>query len=388
MTSASITSTSLPSATRRRLITVALIAVVAADAVGSLLADDDHAITPFRAGISAIAVLALCFRERFPYLVFLATLPALALTDVVLASLAALFTVAHRRTVDWRLVVCAVAVFIGYTSLWDEQYRGVDSVINAAYAIVFTGAPVWLGLLLRARATLSEKLNQIERVRQHEQELLVERALALERAALAREMHDVVSHQVSLIAVQAGALQVTATDDASSTTARTIRTLAVRTLDELREMVGVLRPSGDRELQLAPQPSITDIAALVDASGIATTVDQACDAGIEPSAAVQRATYRAVQEGLTNVAKHAPGATAALELRVDASRVRVSLTNTAPTRAADPLPSARHGLLGLRERAALLGGSLRAEHLDDGGYRLSMTLPIGIDPAVVPSPRP
>ena len=379
---------SLTPAMRRPLADAALIAVVAADAVGSLLADEEHAITPFRAGISVIAVLALCFRERVPYLVFLATLPALAVTDVVLASLAALFTVAHRRSVDWRLVACAVAVFVGYTSWWDQQYRGVDSVINAAYAIVFTGAPVWLGLLLRARATLSEKLSQIERVRQHEQELLVERALALERAALAREMHDVVSHQVSLIAVQAGALQVTATDHASSATARTIRTLAVRTLDELREMVGVLRPSGDRELELAPQPGIADIAALVDASGIATTVDQVCDAGVEPSAVVQRATYRAVQEGLTNVAKHAPGATAVLDLRVDASHVRISLTNTAPTRAVDPLPSARHGLLGLRERAALLGGSLRAEHLSDGGYRLSMTLPSSGHPSAVPSARP
>lgn len=330
---------SLTAATRRRLFDAAVIAVATADAVGSLLSDDDHAVTPFRAIISAIAVLGLCFRERAPYLVFLLTLPALVMTNVVIASLAALFTIALRRTVDWRLAVCGVAVFVGYTSWWDEQYRGVLSVINAAYAIVFTAAPVWLGLLLRARVMLSEKLSQIERVRQHEQELLVERALALERAALAREMHDVVSHQVSLIAVQAGALQVTATDHASSATARTIRTLAVRTLDELRQMVGVLRPSGDRELQLAPQPGIADIAALVEASGISTTVDQSCDADVEPSAAVQRATYRAVQEGLTNVAKHAPGAAAALDLRVDEDHVWVSLTNTAPTPAVRCSPS-------------------------------------------------
>lgn len=175
----------LTAATRRRLFDAAVIAVATADAVGSLLSDDDHAVTPFRAIISAIAVLGLCFRERAPYLVFLLTLPALVMTNVVIASLAALFTIALRRTVDWRLAVCGVAVFVGYTSWWDEQYRGVLSVINAAYAIVFTAAPVWLGLLLRARVMLSEKLSQIERVRQHEQELLVERALALERAALA-----------------------------------------------------------------------------------------------------------------------------------------------------------------------------------------------------------
>jgi len=374
-------------ATRRVLVDAALIAVAAADAFGSLLADDDHAITPVRAAISAIAVLALCFRERAPYLVFLVTLPAVVVTNAVIASLVALFTVAHRRPLDWRLVGCAVAMFIGYTSLWDEQYRGVVSVINAAYAVVFTAAPVWLGLLMRARAALSEKLNQIERARQHEHQLLLERALALERAALAREMHDVVSHQVSLIAVQAGALQVTATDHSSTATARTIRTLAVRTLDELREMVGVLRPSDDRELQLAPQPGIADIPALVQASGVTTTVHHVREADVEPSAAVQRATYRAVQEGLTNVTKHAPGATATLDLRVEASEVRISLTNTAPTQAADPLPSARHGLLGLRERAALLGGSLYAEALDDGGYRLSMTLPANVQPTDLVVPR-
>lgn len=373
-----MTSTSPAKSLRHRFIDVALIAVAAADAVGSLLADDEHTITPLRVTISAIAVLALCFRERAPYLVFLCTLPALAMSNVVMASLVALFTVAQRRKMDWRLVGCAVALFIGYTSLWDEQYRGVVSVLNTTYAIVFTAAPMWLGLLMRARVTLSEKLNQIEEARQHEQALLVERALALERAALAREMHDVVSHQVSLIAVQAGALQVTAVDDASTAAARTIRTLAVRTLDELREMVGVLRPSGDGELQLAPQPGISDIAALIEVSGIPTTVNHVCDTDAEPSAAVQRATYRAVQEGLTNITKHAPGATARVDLHVDANHVWIALTNTAPTRAADPLPSARHGLLGLRERAALLGGSLLAEHLGDGGYRLSMTLPANV----------
>lgn len=360
---------------RRWLLNVALIVVAGADAVGSLFADDEHPMTPVRVAISGVAVLAVCVRERWPFAAFLLTVPGLFVTDVVIASLIALFTVVHRYAMDWRVVCCIVAMFVGYTSPWEVEYQGLPTVINAAYAVVFTAAPVWLALLVRARTSLSDRIVQIEEARKHEQELLVERALASERAALAREMHDVVSHQVSLIAVQAGALQVTASDRASADVAMTIRTLAVRTLDELREMVGVLRPSGDGELALSPQPGFSDIPELVAGCGIPAEVRYVGEPGVEPSPAVQRAIYRAIQEGLTNVAKHSPGSSAIVDLRIDADRAQMTLTNTAPTRPVDPLPSAKHGLLGLRERAELLGGSLHGEHRAEGGYRLSMTLP-------------
>lgn len=90
---------------------------------------------------------------------------------------------------------------------------------------------------------------------------------------------------------------------------------------------------------------------------------------------VQRAVYRTVQEGLTNVRKHAPGATAIVEIARDGGMLRTTVTNTAPTRPVLPLPSAHHGLAGLRQRAGLLGGTLEAGATADGGFRLSLVLP-------------
>ncbi len=361
------------SVARRILIECAVIVFAGADAVGSIL--DDDAVTTSHIVLAAVAVTALLFRKRAPYLVFALTLPALAASSVVIAALAALFTVAERQPPRHRIILCAAAFFVCFTAVWDRSYSGVDTVLDLVYATIFTAAPVWLGMLISVRTDLSEKLAEIEQARRHEHELIIERALAQERSALAREMHDVVSHQVSLIAVQAGALQVTATDPASSEAARTIRTLSVRTLDELREMVGVLRPTGRPTVDLVPQPGIADIESLVAGSHVSTVIDAENPAGFTPPAPVQRAVYRAVQEGLTNIAKHAPGATATLALRIDSRQVSVILVNTKPTRAPEQLPSSQHGLLGLRERAELLGGSLCAEETA-GGYRLSMTLPI------------
>lgn len=350
-----------------------LIGLAAADAILNSLDDRPSA---RNLCFVIIAVSVLLVRRRVPYLSFAATIPALVVGSAVIATLVALYTVAELRPARYRLALCAATTFACYTSFWDMPRFNASQLLDIVYAILFTGAPLLLGLLTRARAELSAKLAEIDRAHEHEQELLIDKALARERANLSREMHDVVSHQVSLIAVQAGALQVTAPDDATAKTARTIRTLSVQTLDELRDMVGVLRASGSEAVTLTPQPSIDDVPALVANSGIATTITTNYDGAVKPSAAVQRAMYRAVQEGLTNVAKHAPGATASLELSIDKRRVCVTLTNSRPTHAGDRLPSDRNGLLGLRERAELLGGSLQAGALSDGGYRLSMRLPL------------
>lgn len=197
--------------------------------------------------------------------------------------------------------------------------------------------------------------------------------LAKERAQLAREMHDVVSHQVSLIAVRAGALQVSTRDAEVKEAAATIRRLSVQTLDELRHMVSVLRASGGRLTELTPQPSLADLQRLVDSSGIEAELQTDLPDGLPPT--VQRAIYRTVQEALTNVRKHAPGATATVHICHEGGAVRVTVTNTAPTRPALPLPSAHYGLVGLRQRAALLGGTVTSGPTADGGYGLRLELP-------------
>lgn len=357
----------------RLLVDVLLLALAGADVV---LNGVDEYFSTRDLAFAALAVAALSLRRRFPYLVFAATVPALVVGSAVIAALVALYTVAELRTDRVRLLICAATVFVLYTSFWETPYSNASRLLDVVYAILFTGAPLLLGLLMRARVELSAKLVEIDRAHRHEQELLIDKALARERANLSREMHDVVSHQVSLIAVQAGALQVTSHDADTARTARTIRKLSVQTLDELRDMVGLLRASGGDGVALAPLPGIRDVAALVDNSGVDITIVTDVDGTFRPSAAVQRAVYRAVQEGLTNIAKHAPGATATLHLSIDDQRVRVTLENSRPTRTPDPLPSDRYGLLGLRERAELLGGSIWAGQLESGGYCVSMYLPL------------
>jgi signal transduction histidine kinase len=239
-------------------------------------------------------------------------------------------------------------------------------------------SPVFLGQRVQARRELSLRLVEVSEAREHERLLIAQSVLATERAQLAREMHDAVSHQVSLIAVRAGALQVGSRDTEAKEAAATIRRLSVQTLDELRHMVGILRASGSRPTELTPQPSLADLDRLVAGSGIDTDLRTDLPGDLPPP--VQRAVYRTVQEALTNIRKHAPGATATIRMRQEDRTLRVTVTNTAPSRPALSLPGAHHGLIGLRQRAELLGGTVTSRHLGDGGYELRLVLPVDSTP--------
>lgn len=324
----------------------------------------------------SIAVLALLLRHRHCYLALFLTLPALIMSPVATPSLIALYTVA-RHARDRRVVaLCATAVAAADAIPWPPGFNGDgsrDVLIGLIYSILLGVAPAFLGQLVQTRADLSARLREIVEARERSQELLAQTVLAKERAQLAREMHDVVSHQVSLIAVQAAALQMTANpQDAAA--ARTIRELAVKTLDELRHMINLLRASASRTTPLTPQPTLTDLRALVTDSGIDATLHGELPDGLDTAA--QRAVYRTVQEGLTNVRKHAPGARVAVELWQDSNLMGVTVANGPPARQALSLPSAQHGLIGLRERAELLHGTLNTERVGDGGFRIRLSLPV------------
>ena len=323
----------------------------------------------------SIAVLALLLRRRYCYLALFLTLPALIMSPVATPSLIALYTVA-RHARDRRVVaLCATAVVAADAIPWPPNFNdgSRDVLIGLIYSILLGAAPAFLGQLVQTRADLSARLREIVEARERSQELLAQTVLAKERAQLAREMHDVVSHQVSLIAVQAAALQMTANpQDAAA--ARTIRELAVKTLDELRHMINLLRASASRTTPLTPQPTLTDLRALVTDSGIDATLHGELPDGLDTAA--QRAVYRTVQEGLTNVRKHAPGARVAVELWQDSNLMGVTVANGPPARQALSLPSAQHGLIGLRERAELLHGTLNTERVGDGGFRIRLSLPV------------
>ncbi|WP_328403592.1 histidine kinase [Streptomyces sp. NBC_00390] len=335
---------------------------------------------PLRLACALAAALCLVLRRRLPLLTFLLTLPAVMLSDAVFAALAALYTLAsltRRRTL---LTLCAVTFTISDITSWPAPHFDLrtSTLITLGYTGATAGAAVFLGQLVQARRDLSLRIAEISEARDHERLLTDQTVLARERAQLAREMHDVVSHQVSLIAVRAGALQVGTRDAEVKEAAATIRRLSVQTLDELRHMVSVLRASGGRPTELTPQPSLADLRQLVDNSGIEAELQTDLPDGLPPT--VQRAIYRTVQEALTNVRKHAPGATTTIRMSHEGGTVRVTVTNTAPTRRALPLPSAHYGLVGLRQRAALLGGTVTSGPTADGGYELRLELPDMVAP--------
>ncbi|MFI1356007.1 sensor histidine kinase [Streptomyces sp. NPDC020898] len=357
-----------------RVVDALVIVVAAMDASLNLFGEPSAAIVT-----ALLACGVLAFRRRFPLVVFLLTLPASLMVGIVFAPFAALFTLAERSRDRRHLAVCALLFALASAAPWPlDDFSSHDrtwTVVYFFYTLATAAAPVLLGQLLQARRDLSRQLVEIEEAREHERLLHSQAVLARERAQLAREMHDVVSHQVSLIAVQAGALQVAATDPEFKEGARTIRALSVDTLDELRHMVTLLRASGGKATELTPQPTLADLHKLVATSGIDAELTGELPPDIGTPA--QRTVYRTVQEALTNVRKHAPGARATVQLwrGEDGTDFGVTVTNTPSTRPSLPLPGSRQGLVGLGERAELLDGTLESGSTPEGGYRVRLRIP-------------
>ncbi|WP_435056449.1 sensor histidine kinase [Streptomyces noursei] len=369
-------------------------------------------------GVSVVAATALLLRRRWPLLVFLVTLPGLYIGYIWFAPMIALYTLAaspaarpaRRRCAPGpaRLGVCALllvaAHFLPYPISDFEPTAYRENTLVLIDACVTSAAPIALGLLVRTRRELASRVEELTRSMRREDRLLAERVKATERARLAREMHDVVAHQVSLISLQAGAVQVSTEDEAARNGARTIRELSVRTLEELRHMVGVLRAAGGDARgagELAPQPDLDELPRLIEMSaldvtyeGLAAAPDGGSGAGRPRGArTVERAAFRTVQEALTNVRKHAPGAR--VRVRVDAvelgapagtdaaerarAGLRVEIRNGPPdaTATVPGLPGGGHGLVGLRERAQSLGGTLEARPTPEGGFVVRAELPYG-----------
>jgi signal transduction histidine kinase len=321
-----------------------------------------------------VACLGLLLRRRWPWLSLLAALPAFSVGIAYVPLMVALFDLGLSRTQRWQVRAASGVAAVAYLlpmSPPDDLQSVVEPLVDAT---LYSVGPALLGAFLRERRTAAAQLRELREAQSLGQRQAAAVALARERAVLAREMHDVVSHQVSLIAVQAGAMQVGAADGRSRDAARAIRGLSTVTLEELRGMVEVLRAAGGERRELAPQPTLGDVPALVADSGIrvATVLDLPADL----PAAAQRAVYRTVQEGLTNARKHATGAAVRISGRLEAGHVVVEVEAGRATLPLLDLPRGRHGLTGLRERAQLLGGSLAAEERPDGSHLLRLRFPL------------
>jgi signal transduction histidine kinase len=321
-----------------------------------------------------VACVGLLLRRRWPWISLLAALPAFSVGIAYLPLMVALFDLGLSRTQRWQVRAASGVAAVAYLlpmSPPDDLQSLVEPLVDAT---LYSVGPALLGAFLRERRTAAAQLRELREAQSLGQRQAAEVALARERAVLAREMHDVVSHQVSLIAVQAGAMQVGAADERSREAARDIRGLSTVTLEELRGMVEVLRAAGGDRRELAPQPTLGDVPALVADSGIRVRTE--LDLPVELSAAAQRAVYRTVQEGLTNARKHATGAAVRISGRLEAGHVVVEVEAGRATLPLLDLPGGRHGLTGLRERAQLLGGSLAAEERPDGSHLLRLRFPL------------
>jgi signal transduction histidine kinase len=286
-------------------------------------------------------------------------------------------------------VLCLYAVAVR-CELWVVVGTGAVTVAGAAYiypptvvtAIFIGAATIFAGLIVRSRRGSREQLAVVER--RHEGE----RALLEERQRIARELHDVVAHHMSVIAIQAEAAPYKIADppEELAESFADIRASALSGLKELRRVLGVLR---NDEPDTAPQPGLDDLDGLVEsARNGGVTVTAAVSGTPRPlPEGVDLSAYRIVQEALSNAMRHAPGSAvrvmvcygdAALHVEVrngssaSAARVTGALHNGAGLS-----EGSGHGIIGMRERAAMLGGHLRAGPTTDGEFLVTAALPLG-----------
>lgn len=315
------------------------------------------------------------------------TVPLMLSRSAELAALMSVYSVSTRCRPKVVLAIAALhqVAFIAFAALWVNQY---PIWLAWLWVLSYHVAIVAVGLYVRARreliASLHERVAQAERA----QLLLAEQARRAERDRIAAEMHDVLAHRVSLLALHAGALEIRPDQEPSQVqaTAALIRVTARQALAELRDVIGVLRErDAETDAPHAPPPTLADIASLVaefQAAGLHVTLDMRVDQPESAPGGLGRDTYRIVREGLTNVTKHASGTETTVEVSGQVGEgLRVIVRNRLPLGYQDSalhgtggLPGAGLGLTALAERVAMAGGTLSHGPDRDGDFVLSAAL--------------
>jgi signal transduction histidine kinase len=258
---------------------------------------------------------------------------------------------------------------------------GRDTLNQAYLAIGFATLVIAFGYLVGTRRRLQGELVE---GRRREQQQQARSSLLEERARIARELHDIVAHHMSVIAVRAETapfripgLPEAVKDDMAETSA-----VAREALTEMRRLLGVLR-GADADAERAPQPGLDRLEGLVAAvRGAGLAVELQVTDGQRPlPAGVELSAYRILQEALSNALRHAPGAHATAEVAYEPDRLRLRVHNDPSPFGGERPPPGRpgHGILGMRERAAMLGGTLAAGPTPDGGYLVEAVLPLDAD---------
>ncbi|MEU5613963.1 sensor histidine kinase [Streptomyces sparsogenes] len=345
--------------------------------------------------LAALSAAALVLRRRFPIGV-LAVTGALTVVEVVTAHdgpprtsivfgvVVALCTVAARtdRPTTLRVGLITVALLTGAAMLFGLRpwYAQENFGIFA-----WTGLAAAAGDAVRSRrayiAAIEERAVRAERTREEE----ARRRVAEERLRIARELHDVVAHHIALVNVQAGVAShvMDSRPDQAKQALAHVREASRSALDELRATVGLLRQYGDPAAPTEPAPGLAVLDQLVDGfvrAGLRVEVEAVSRDGVGPLAAsVDLTAYRIVQEALTNVHKHAgPDAKAQVRIVRTSAVLLITVDDDGPCAEEPPAegPGGGHGLIGMRERVAALGGSCEAGPRAQGGFRVRARLPL------------
>ncbi|MFF2193911.1 sensor histidine kinase [Streptomyces sp. NPDC058157] len=340
--------------------------------------------SPWKLLVFFVALVTLLVRRRFPWLPVVA-MPLFCWSWGAFPAVVVCYTVARqwgwrRRTLLSFLLTAAGTVAVAWHPTPED--RDLDQLV---FPIASLTLPVLGGLWMRQRHALLAALRERARQAERERDLLAERAVAAERRRIAREMHDVVAHRVSTIALQAGALSVTAPDERTIETAEVIRHASAQALTELREILNVLRhdqqETSDGVRGVRPDGSVqADVSALVRdgvAAGGNIHLHTAAELP-EVTGAVRRAVHRVAQEALTNAAKHAPHARVDIRLADEQGELQLTVTNRRGGKrpSGHAVPGSGYGLLGMRERVSLVQGTLHTGPTPEGGYRVHAAFPL------------
>jgi len=372
---------------------------VAACAAGGLVLAITRAGTPGDGWISGSAHLAfavdaviglaacglLWFRRRWPAGIAVAMVVPMVLSrSAQLVGIVSVYNVSLRRSPRVALIVAALhqVAVIGFALVWTRPYP-LWAVF--AWLLTYHIAAVALGMYARARSQLIASLHERVAHAEATQKLLATQARQAERARIATEMHDVLGHRVSLMALQAGALEIRPDlpPEEVRATAGLIRATARQALTELRDVIGVLRDGEEPDAPRAPQPTLSDIGRLVGEyrqAGLDVQLDMRVATAESVPGPLGRDTYRIVREALTNVSKHAHGMAATVSVSGCAGEglqvmVRNPMLVTLPRPPGQAvLPGTGSGLTALAERVAVAGGSLQHGPGPDGDFVLAATL--------------
>jgi signal transduction histidine kinase len=357
--------------------------IAAALAVPSLIQVLVAPIAPRAVGvlIALACTVPLAWRRTYPAAAALVGTATWCLhTDgfIVLGYVAAFllfYSLGAHDPKDRRVIaVCAFALVAG--AIGTTQSHPVLYEYVTTFCIVV--GPTLVGRLARRQREQAERLRDLTEHLERERERTAHLAVDEERARIARELHDVVAHGLSVIAIQSDAAEAALDRDPALARAplHAIRASAGEALGDMRRLLGVLREDQDGN-ELTPQPGLAQLDALIERARGAGVKVALREEGVrrELPASLDLSAYRILQEALTNVRKHARGAAAEVQLDWLPEELRLHVEDRGPG-ANGTAPGDGHGLVGMRERVKVHGGELRAGTRDEGGFAVHATLPL------------